>query len=385
MSRVLYAFEKNGSMKKKVLFLIESFIAGGAERALLTLANAMDKNKFDVTVVSIFKKSVYEGYNAKFDEDFAPEIHRKYLIDNTVRWKYLLFNYLFNKLPIKLFHRFLIGCEYDTEVAFYEGLPTVFLSDSSNKKSRKIAWLHYGDGFADSDGEKKKWYQEVYSAYDVVVGVSKDVCDNFKSRVGSERNIVVRYNIFDEGKIRQKSEEDVVKRDRVVASFVAVGRVCEVKGYDRLLRVCLRLHHEGFDFCLNIVGGGECDGLMKMVEDNCMSDYIHILGHKANPYPYVKASDWLVSSSYAEGFSTVIAESMIIGTPVISTLCCGTKELLGESEWGICCENSEMGLYSAMKSVLSDKEKHDFYREKALWRGEGFKKQVLLESIESLF
>lgn len=43
-------------MKKKVLFLIESFIVGGAERVLLNLVNAMDKTKFDVTVISVFKR-----------------------------------------------------------------------------------------------------------------------------------------------------------------------------------------------------------------------------------------------------------------------------------------------------------------------------------------
>lgn len=371
-------------MKKKILFLIESFIAGGAERVLLSLANAIDKTKYDVTVVSIFKKSVYDGYDAKFDEEFSPDVHRRYLIDNTVRWKYLLFNYLYNRLPKKWFYRFLIGYGYDTEVAFYEGLPTVFLSNSTNKKSRKIAWLHYGNGFADSEGKKREQYQKVYSGYDVIVGVSKGVCDNFIRRVGLKKNIVLRYNIFDDEKIRVKAG-NAVKKVNVPTSFVAVGRLCEVKGYDRLLRVCLRLHHENFDFRIDIVGGGECEELSKMVKDNSMSDYVHILGHKDNPYPYVKVSDWLVSSSYAEGFSNVIAESMIIGTPVISTLCCATKELLGESEWGICCENSEKGLYSAMKSVLSDKEKHEFYREKALKRGERFKKQVLLEGVESLF
>lgn len=372
-------------MKKKVLFLIESFIAGGAERALLTLANSMDKTRFDVTVVSVFKKSVYEGYDTKFEDDFSPDVHRKYLVDNTVKWKYLLFNYLYNKLPKKWFHRILIGKGYDTEVAFYEGLPTTFLAHSSNMKSRKIAWLHYGDGFTDSVGKKKEEYQHIYSGYDMVLGVSKGICENFRKRVGLNVHLKVMYNIYDEETIKRMAGTAVVERKDGVTSFVAVGRVCEVKGYDRLLRVCQKLHDEGFGLSLSIVGGGGCDDLRKVVEENVMYDYVHILGHKDNPYPYMKNSDWLVSSSFAEGFSTVIAESMIIGTPVISTLCSGTKELLGENnEWGICCANSEEGLYEAMKSVLSDRTKYSFYRERAVVQGERFRKKNLLEKIESI-
>ena len=377
-------------MKKKVLFLMESFITGGAERVLLDLANAMDKTRFDVTVVSVFKKSVYEGYDADFEDMFSPDVHRKYLIDNTVKWKYLLFNYFYNKLPKKWFHRILIGKSYDTEVAFYEGLPTVFLSHSSNKKSKKIAWLHHGNWFVDSVGKKKEEYQKLYSGYDVIVGVSKGIYDNFKNRVCQNANVVVRYNVYDEEKIKMKADAISLKRADGKISFLAVGRVCEMKGYDRLLRVCLRLKEEGFLFCVNIIGGRQnreySDGLKKFIEENSMSGYVSMLGNKGNPYPYMKVSDWLVSSSYAEGFSTVIAESMIIGTPVISTLCSGTKELLGENnEWGICCENSEEGLYEAMKGVLTKRDKHDYYKDKAMERGSQFKKKQLLGQLEDLF
>lgn len=373
-------------MKKKVLFLIESFIVGGAERALLNLVNAMDKTRFDVTVISVFKESVYEGYNTKFSDSLSPEVHYRYLIDNTRKRQYLVFNYLFNKLPKSLFHRILIGSTFDTEVAFYEGLPTFFLAESSNKKSKKIAWLHYGDGFADSKGVKRDWYKKVYSKYDCIVGVSNGVCDNFRERVCEDFNVITRYNIFDDENVRIKANELKLKSEkRGSVQFVSVGRVCEVKGYDRLLRVCLKLHNEGFDFELNIVGGGECEQLMQFVSANSMQDYIHILGHMDNPYAIIKNADWLVCSSYAEGFSTVMAESMIIGTPVISTKCCSTEELIGDDEYGLRCANSEEGLYDVLKKVLEDKSLTERYRKNAIQKGKCFSKNKLLSEIEELF
>ena len=52
--------------KKKVLFLIESFIVGGAERVLIDIANNLDASKYDITVCSVYKHSVYKGYNKTF-------------------------------------------------------------------------------------------------------------------------------------------------------------------------------------------------------------------------------------------------------------------------------------------------------------------------------
>ena len=371
-------------MKKKVLFLIESFIVGGAERVLLNLVNAIDKTKFDVTVISVFKKSVYDGYYAKFDEALSKDVHYKYLTDNTKKWRYLLFNYLFNKLPKKWFHRLLIGTGYDTEVAFYEGLPTTFISCSSNKKSKKIAWLHYGDGFADSTGAKRESYQKTYSKYDIVVGVSNGVCCNFKHRVGEHQNLITRYNVIDDERVRAKAKEFVPETKANGVSFVAVGRVCEIKGYDRLLRVCLKLHDEGFDFYLCVIGGGYMDVLSKYVADNSMQDYVHFLGHKDNPYPYIKNADWLISSSYTESFGMAILESMILGTPVIATDNYGSIELIGNNDYGLKCENSEKGLYEAMKMVLIDDSLRNYYVVKAVKRAQMFDEQSLLIKLENI-
>ena len=43
---------QSSNMKRKVLFLIESLGGGGAEKVLDTLVHHLDKDKFDVTVLS---------------------------------------------------------------------------------------------------------------------------------------------------------------------------------------------------------------------------------------------------------------------------------------------------------------------------------------------
>lgn len=69
--------------KKKVAFYIESMIVGGAEKVLIDLVNNLNPKKYEVTVIALFKKSVYSDYCFQFEDGFLPHVKYKYLIDNT--------------------------------------------------------------------------------------------------------------------------------------------------------------------------------------------------------------------------------------------------------------------------------------------------------------
>lgn len=369
--------------KKKILFLIEAFIVGGAEQVLLNLVNAIDKERFDVTIIAFYKHGTYGGYDCRLDDRLDNRVRFKYIIDNVSQWKYRLFNIVLNRLPKKLLHRLLIGTSYDTEVAFYEGMPTTFLAHSSNISSKKLAWLHYGNGFAELTQTQRKFYQTIYSTYDDIIGVSKGVSKNFLNKIGNHFNVTTLYNIIDDAAIREKSRLFDVKRTSVI-HFVTVGRICKVKGYDRLMKVCQSLDSDRYHFHVWMIGDGGIDWLQDLISKYNLKDKISLLGHQLNPMPYVKAADWMVCSSYAEGFSTTITEALIVGTPVISTDCSGTEELLGDSEYGIRCENSEEGLYKAMKQVLDNPSLQMKYAEKAIIKGVSFHKEELLAKIEEV-
>ena len=372
-------------MKKNLLFLIESMIVGGAERVLIDLANNLDPKKYDITVISIFKETVYKDYNSSFSEMLKPHIHKNYLIDNTSKWKYKLFNYSFNHCPKKWFHYLLIGRKYDVEIAFYEGFPTVFLAHSSNPHSKKVAWLHYGNGFQNLSASKKKETIDVYSHFDQIIGVSLGVCKNFQNRVCNNFPIEVKYNIIDEINIIKKSNKFIVERESNRPLFISVGRLTPVKGFDRLLKVCHNLIKQNYQFNLWIIGEGtERINLEKLIIDYHLEKNVSLLGNQQNPFPYVKIADWYICSSYAEGFSTSMTEATILGIPIISTLCAGTKELLGNDEYGLVVENSEDGIFNGMSNVLNNKYLREKYQEQLTALKNKFKKDVLLKEIEKI-
>ena len=136
--------------------------------------------------------------------------------------------------------------------------------------------------------------------------------------------------------------------------MIAIGRLVPVKGFDRLLKVMKRLHDESFNFELWLLGDGEQRTVLEYFCANNNLTNIRFLGFKGNPYPYIKKADLLVCSSYLEGYSTTVCESVVLGTPVVTTECSGMREILDNGKAGDIVDNSEEGLFKGLKRIMED-------------------------------
>lgn len=374
---------------KKIMFLIESLVVGGAEKVLIDMANNLNKDKYEVTVISIYNKSVYKDHQRQFDNLFANHIKYKFLCNVDNRRRYKMFNRLLYRLPVSLFYKIFFNEKYDIEIAFSEGLPTKIISGSDNKKSQKYAWLHTDTRNLIKEKNKKQVEElkGIYKNYNRIIAVSKSVANSFKNELDINRNIDVKYNPIDEKSIVLKSQEQIedIKKSKVF-TIVSVGRLIEVKGYDRLMRISKRLKEDGFIFKIWILGDGEQRfNLEQYVSENALEDFVKLLGFQSNPYKFMRQADLFICSSRAEGLSTVVTEAIILGKPVITTECAGMRELLGNNEFGIITENSEDGLYESLKSVLLNKGIYNYYKSQVKKRSDFFKINSLIESIEEIF
>lgn len=359
----------------KILFFIDSITGGGAEKVLRTLVNNMDQRKFDITVQTL--------------DEADPA---RYLVPG-IRYKAI--NRCKSALGKKLFHYWVRLCaelkwlyplyirdDYDIEVAYLECGPTKILAGSTNKKAKKIAWVH-------CDLEKKgmrnsEKQQRIYSAYDKIIAVSRNVRDSFAKEFGFGACVQVLYNVIDETEILNKASGFPVNNGG--CTFVAVGRLAHQKGFDRLLDACALLKKDGAEFQLQILGTGpERENLENQINKNDLTGTVHLLGFQENPYPYIRGSDAVVCSSRYEGLSTAITEALILGKPVVTTPCTGMDELLGESEFGMIVEDSVEGIYRGMKRMLEDAELRTHYAQKAAVRGRDFSKDRLVAKTEQFF
>ena len=108
-----------------------------------------------------------------------------------------------------------------------------------------------------------------------------------------------------------------------------VGRFSPQKRHDILLKAFAQ---SGLDCRLVLLGSGrdqDRQSIKRIAMDLGISDRVIMPGFSDNPYAWMKKARLFVLSSDFEGFSLVLVESLICGTPVISTDCpSGPSEIL---------------------------------------------------------
>ena len=234
----------------------------------------------------------------------------------------------------------------------------------------------------------KKEFETCMKKYNMTVFVSKTAMESFKDKTKLQIPMKVLYNLIDDKRIRQKASEpiDDILVDKSKINLISVGGLVHQKGYLRLLKIYNQIVKTRQDVHLYILGEGKQRKNMETyILKNDMSTYVTMLGYKENPYKYVKNSDLFVCSSYYEGYSTAVTEAIILGVPVVTTLCSGMQELLENGKYGVITKNEEQDLFKGLLDMISNKEKMKTYKKMAEQRSEQLSLEKNLNENEKLF
>lgn len=366
-------------MKKKIAFLIPTLGNGGAERVLVNLVNNMDRSKYDITVRTIFKA----GINSK---DILPHIR---LVEGSL--PQFRGNVPIMKLfPPRLLFKCLFKEEYDIIISYLEGPSARIVSGCDNKQTKTIGWIHCihkNAGEVYYSFRNTAEAERCYYSFDAMAFVSRKAEAEFLTYFPRLNNTHVIHNVINNEEILSLSNEsmDDIEMSNDI-NFISVGNLKEVKGYDRLIDVHARLINEGYKHNIYIIGDGDLrESLINKTHDCGVESTFHFVGRRSNPHKYVKRADAYICSSYSEGFSTSVAEAVILGKPVISTDVSGAKEMLGDNnEYGLVVENTSEGLYEGIKSILSNRKLISVYSCKAEKRREFFSMKKNASAVEDL-
>lgn len=344
-------------LKKKVLFLLEGFDKGGIEKVTLDIVNHLDPDKYDITVQTFW----YGGHCQSLvnrNVKVIPFFFKRY-----VRGIIRLIEYL----PPKILYRLFVRGKYDVEIAASDGGAAKVISGSTNRKSRKICWVHMD---VVERGSKLKEFRNaetarpIYDKFDLIVPVSDSCAEKFKQKFGANYLFRVVRNPLPVSEIITKSNEPFALPKTYGINITCVGRLVEQKGFDRLLEACKRIVDEGIgNFRIYIVGGGpEEKHLQNVITQEKLSAFVELVGYQSNPYKYLKQADMFLLSSRDEAFPLVVGESMVVGTPVVATDCSGVGEWLNFGKYGMIIENSTEGIYQGLSAVLRNPEILGQYR-----------------------
>ena len=364
---------------KKILFLIPNLGHGGAERVLVNLVNNLSREKFDVTVQTLFDEGVNKQY-------LLP--HVRYI--GGIKKQRRGMTQLMKLFSPKILYKYFIKEKYDIVASYLEGPSARIVAGCPDKGTKKICWIHTqftSSQIAKIGFRSLKEAKKCYGAFDKMIAVGQTVKEGYLSQIDKKGDVSILYNTNETEKIVNLSKETPIEMGAKPGLKVcSAGKLIPVKSFERLLIAHKKLMDEGFVHYVYIIGeGGERERLEKTIETLEINESVTLLGFKENPYPYVANADIYVCSSLREGFSTAVTEALVLGIPVVTTECSGMKELLGdENEYGIVTNNSEDGLYEGMKAMLSTPELLANYKEKAKIRGQRFSREETVSAVEDM-
>jgi len=137
-----------------------------------------------------------------------------------------------------------------------------------------------------------------------------------------------------------------------------VGRLASVKGARYLLFAGEILMKNHKDLLLLFVGDGEeREELERIARERGLAERTIFLGHREDIADFYHIIDVLVAPSLNEGFGRVIVEAWAGGKPVVGSAVGGIKELIDDGETGLLVPpTSPLELADAIEKVLRDED-----------------------------
>ena len=308
-------------MTRHVLFIIDGLPGGGAENVTLTLASGIADRGFQVTLLSLSTRLDYEiphniTYRVCQDEPSGPfrkltELARRARALDTE------LNQLFEdkgkpSLVISSLHktdRIVVRSKVLADCHVWHCIHGIYSRSYLGNKKYISRWL------------KKLKIQQTYYKRNVIT-VSDAVGDDLINVVGIKpRKIVTIYNPFDFSSIRERAQ--ATNPFEGEEYILHIGRLHQVKRQDRLLEAFAQAN---IPTRLIIVGQGEptvTEQIKATINRLNLQERVTLTGFTHNPLPILKGARLFALSSDSEGLPTVLIESLICGTPIVSTACPG--------------------------------------------------------------
>jgi CDP-glycerol glycerophosphotransferase len=373
-SYLFYAgpFMRNG-ITTSFINLANNLVRGGCTVSVAVDPGSISKNQERLDLISRLDKEVniigrVGGMNFNIEERFLhAERNRDFTLSNEEMMS------LWQKSWDMEFKRIFGNAKFDYIVNF-EGYSNFWAALFGAKTGKPNTIYQHNDMM----GEMSQKYPylkgtfDSYHAFNRVISVSKETCINNKNNLCEKFNLpedkfVYSENLLNLDSIFELAKQDVISEDKHIFSannskvFINIGRLSIEKDQVKLIKAFKILIDTGDKSHLIILGEGPLKSELKLLIDELnLSNYIHLLGHRDNPYPYLSRAHCFVLSSNHEGQPMTLLEALTLRKDIIATSIPGNNSVLSLiNETGV--ENSIHGLSQALISYsLNGKEQSVF-------------------------
>ena len=333
----------------KVAFVLPSLHGGGAERAAVKYLNALDRDRYELTLYLFQREGAYLA-------EVGPHVRT---VTGTTGGRLHRFVEL---------RRFLARERFDIVVSFLSHFVVYAAVRAAGTAARFVisqqtpvsAFLTDADYHWRRPADRALFTaaaRAVYPRSDLVVAASSGVADDLVTHCNVSRpQIAVVPNPVDVDDVERKAAEPVDhdRRDGVPV-IVTAGRLADAKNLPLLVE-SLRLLRARRGFTAWILGQGELEqDLRARVRAAGLDDSVTLLGFQVNPWKFMRAADVFVLTSHYEGFGNVLIEAMASGTPVVATASFGTRDIVQHERTGLLVErHAPDAVADALDRVLGD-------------------------------
>lgn len=284
--------------KYKVFFVIPSLRAGGAERVMSYVAQNLNQEVFETTLIIIGSKKDY-SYPIE-------NIELVFLEKKRVLHAFLpIFSLLRKQKPDIVISA--IG--HVNAIMAFESLffrKIVFIGREVNVISvlSKIQ-------------SSKKWFsfinftKNTYKLLDIILCQSKDMAQDMQVNFDVPQKKIRIINNPISSSFLPKAEYP----KNEVPHFITVGSLVERKGHKRILEA---LANFKAPFKYTIIGDGNLkEEIFNLADSKGLQDNINHISFTNKVSDYLKTADVFLQGSYVEGFPNALLESCATGTPAI--------------------------------------------------------------------
>ena len=174
---------------------------------------------------------------------------------------------------------------------------------------------------------------------DAIVAVSDGVADDLRAQAPrAATKIITIYNPVVAPGLSEQAAAPVEHPwfgDGGAPVILAAGRLAPQKDYPTLLRAFAEVVRSRSARLVILGQGPERESLLELAARLGIEDRFDLPGFDVNPFRYMARASVFVLSSRYEGFPNVLAQAMACGAPVVSTDCrSGPSEMLEGGRWG---------------------------------------------------
>lgn len=366
--------------KRDILFIHESLGGGGAERVLVSILANLPPDRYNITLLLITGTGCFT--------DAVPENIEVITLFSSFRHIYSRMLLHCKPMMIHEMRRRALNAlkerSFDSIVSFMEG-PSLRLHYELMHLGRlNCSWIH-------CNLKAHHWYRdwmsralesEIYRRMDRVAFVSSGAKNAFEALFEVRATKTVIGNIQDKNHISERAAQYAPKPLPGVFRLVTVGRLVPVKRHELLLEAVSILRKKGYRIALDILGTGPREEeLGRLAARLGIENNVCFRGFVSNPYPYIRHADLICVTSESEGFSMVVAEALILGTPVMSTLVDGVTDMLALGG-GIIVKGNAAAIAAEIAGLYDRPEKLKMLKDEAARSSRQFDLETTMNTIE---